>query len=332
MEGTHYSPKLPYSSYDFMYRVFDHWKYPFRVKSLSIGETFPETLHMHDFPQVWYTLSGEHNHYVEDTIYRCVAGSLVIVPPGSGHCFEVKKGCSAELICLQGTHYFFNKISEPYRTSLITALFLPRFSRELKFPLPLFLCFDGEVRRQFEETLVYLSSFNYEATLPNIVSLRRLAGELFSSSSFALSSKQREASERIISSKLMPIMDVLLYINKNLARKLTSEELLKISMMSYSEFFKYFKKITGLTLTEYIGRLRVRRALSYVVYTQYSFEYIADLCGFGDRTYLGKLFRRYHGKTMTEERARQELTKKEYPFTVVTHDSIDRVNLEPDFE
>ena len=330
MEGTYYSPKLPYGSYDFMYRVFDHWKYPFRVKKLFGSETFPETLHMHDFPQVWYTLSGEYNHYVDDTIYRCVPGSLVIVPPGPGHCFQIGSGCTPELICLQGTHFFFDKLPEPYRTCLVTNLFLPRFSRELKLPLPLFLRFDGETRRQFEETLVYLSSFNYASHLPNIVSLRRLAGELFSANSFALSSKQRKASERVISSKLMPIMDVLLYINKNLARKLTSEELLKLSMMSYSEFFKYFKKITGITLTEYIGRLRVRRALSYVAYTQYSFEYIADLCGFGNRTCLGRLFKRYLGNTMTEERARQEITKKEYPLTIVTHDTINKVNLEPD--
>ena len=332
MEGSAYSPKLQYNGYDFMYRVFDHCRYPFRVTRSIKGETLPTALHLHDFPQIWYTLSGNYNHYIEDTVYRCPPGTLIIVPPGTGHCFDIAPEDSAELICLQGTHYFFNKLPEPYRTALITNLFLPRFSSELRFSLPLCLHLCNDERRRFENALIYLATFDYTVQLPNIISLRRITGELFSEGHFFHSDAQREKAGRIISSKLLPIMDVLLYINKNLARKITSEELLKLSMMSYSEFFKYFKKITGVTLTEYIGRLRVRRALSYVAYTQYSFDYIADLCGFGDRTYLGKLFKRYHGITMTEERSRQETTKKEYPFTVITHNFINRVNLEPDFE
>ena len=332
MDKDFYSPKLPLGSYDFMYRVFYHYQYPFNAGLLKCSPSTSDKLHLHDFPQIWYCVSGEYRHYIENVLYSCKPGSLLIIPPGTGHAFDTAPEKTPKLICLQGSHFFFNKLPEPYRTNLITNIFLPSFSKELGFSIPLAHQLDGNIRDEFESVLLHLSDYDYQRSIPNISHLRLLVGKLFSLPQFEICGKERNKAQRLIESKLDPLMNVLLYINKNFAEKISSEELIKISMMSYSEFFKYFKKLTGVTFTEYIGRLRVRRALSYVARTQYSFEYIADLCGFGDRTYLAKLFKKYHGITMTEERARQEITKKEYPFSVFSHDSINRVNLECDYE
>lgn len=332
MEVCEYSPVLPYGKIDFSFRVFTFSHYPFFVKKNTLSHEKPTELHLHDFPQIWYCVRGTYKHYIKNKVAVCGEGSLVVIPPGTGHAFEMENGSSAELICIQGTFFFFKKLPEPLRTKLLTGLFLQNFGAELGIIPSFFYELCGDEKARFDDILGNLSKIDYHESISNIASVRKQIGELFSLASFELSKKQQKTASRIIETKLEPIMNVILYINKNFDKKVTSDDFIKVSAMCYSDFFKYFKKIAGVTYTAYLHMLRLRRALLYVAFTQYSFEYIATICGFTDRTYFGKLFKKYYARTLSDERAKQPLTKQEFPFLHITHESLHKLNMEYETE
>ena len=327
MDGKPYSPKMSCGLTDFSFRVFMYYHYPFFVRRSIHTACKDSELHRHDFPQLWYCSRGKYLHYVEDKVYSCGEGSLIIIPPGVAHSFEVSKGQSAELFCIQGTFFFFNKLSELLRTNALTSMFLQNFSKELGFEVKNAVSFRGDDRRIFENALIELSKFNYECAIPDITQVRKRIEELFSLDFFSFDEKRKKRAEWVIRTKLEPIFNALLYINQNFNENITSKQLVKISAMSYSDFFKYFKKVTGVTFSIYLQMLRLRRALLYLAFTKYSFDYIATLCGFSNGTYFGRLFKKYYKRTPREERARQKYTKESNPFIHVTHNSIAQLNI-----
>ena len=228
MEGELYSPQMSCGLTDFSFRVFMYYHYPFFVRKSIHTACKASELHRHDFPQLWYCSQGEYLHYVEDEVYRCGEGSLVIISPGVAHSFEVPEGQSAELFCIQGTFFFFNELSLSLRTNMLTSLFLQNFSKELGFEVKNAATFRGEERQIFERALVELSKFNYERVIPNMTQVRKRVEELFSLDFFKLDEERKKRADRIIGTKLEPISDALLYINRNFNKSITSEQLVKV--------------------------------------------------------------------------------------------------------
>ncbi len=328
MENKGFDYKYESKEMDFAYRVFSKCAYPFSVSSKIFPDCRATFLHRHDFVQCWYCLEGEYIHYVENREYHCKSGSLVIIPPGIGHSFDIKASSNTRIVTIESTLFFFDSVPEPARTKAITNLFLLGFSAELCLSPKFYIQFEGEERDRFENVLSHLLKFDYSKNLPNILSIRKRFCEIFNLPSFSLSEKQLKTAEKLINTKLSPIMNTVLYMNKNFGAKIGCETLCSVSAMCYSDFFKYFKRILGITYTKYLRMLRIQRAKSFVAFSRYSFDYIADVCGLGDRTYLSRLYKKYLGYTMQEERARQKTTMQKYPLMTATHDSLDKLNLE----
>ena len=326
------SPITEYYSMEFAFarRMFDKCKYPLCITKKLYDDHSGNKLQRHDFVQAWYSLEGEYTHFVGDKVYHCKPGSFVVVPPGVGHNFNIRKEDNVVLICIEATAFFFRSVPEELRTDAIANLFLHSFEKELKFTPSVFTELQGEERTAFENTLLQLAKYDYSKTLPNILPIRKRLCEAFSRPPFALSEKQKAQAEKIIKTKLFLIMEAVLYMNKNFGSKIDSETLCSISAMCYSDFFKYFKTVCGVPFTQYLRQLRVQMAKYFIVFSRYSLDYIANICGLCDRTYMSKLYTKYFEYTIREERARQEKNRKAFPFMLATHDSIDKLNLEFD--
>ncbi|MBE6911368.1 MAG: AraC family transcriptional regulator [Ruminococcaceae bacterium] len=327
-----FAPLSEYFPMEFAFarRVFDIYKYPFCIVAKPFGEHNGLKLQRHDFVQAWYCVEGEYIHFVGDKVYYCKEGSFVVVPPGVGHNFIIRKEDHVVLACIEATAFFFRSAPEELRPDAMAALFLHSFAKDLKYQPSFFVELSEDERKVFESTLLRLAKYDYSKTLPNILHIRKKLCELFHLPSFALSEKQRTQTEKIIKTKLFPIMDAVLYMNKNFGSRIDSEELCSVSAMCYSDFFKYFKIVCGTTFTLYLRQLRVQMAKYFIVFSRYSLDYIADICGLCDRTYMSKLFTKYFGYTIREERTRQEKNRHDYPFFLADHDTVERLNLEFD--
>lgn len=94
----------------------------------------------------------------------------------------------------------------------------------------------------------------------------------------------------------------MVYINQHLQEEITLEELSQIAGMSKTYFSTIFKKVTGVTVWDYITNIRVERAVSYLVTKRekYNISEISELCGFHNAANFNKTFKKKTGMTPSE--------------------------------
>lgn len=94
---------------------------------------------------------------------------------------------------------------------------------------------------------------------------------------------------------LTKIENALSYIESHYKEKISVKEIAGNSFMEYTYFSRIFKKITGLSCTEYINSFRVNKAESLIISTGKSISEISDLVGFDNVSYFIKQFKHYKG-------------------------------------
>ena len=311
-----------------MFYVFSASRHPVAVRYVKYTKHFFGGYHHHDFPQVWYCVSGSYVHAVGDDEFNCGPGSVVIAPPGVFHSYEVSGEEPVELICLEGTFFFFDKMQVTGRINVIANMFCRQFSAELGFTTPTFVTLSSDEKSRSDEILLSLCENNFKTGVSNIKDVNKKIAEFFSLPPFALNEAQQKKAEHFIRNKLSPMMDAISYMNKNYAEKIHREDLIRISTLCQTEFFRLMKKITGTTYALYLQMVRLRRAQIMITFSTFSFSYIADKCGFGSRSYLGRLFKEYYGLTMHEERKNRNKLVKRYPTMIMTHEFWEKTNIE----
>ena len=94
------------------------------------------------------------------------------------------------------------------------------------------------------------------------------------------------------------------HIVKNLARKISLEEIAKISGFSAPYFSSIFKEEMGENFSSYLNRLRVEKASALLTNTNFSLSKIGRSCGFEDQSWFSKTFKYYTGLSPGKYRSR----------------------------
>ncbi|MDR0405418.1 MAG: AraC family transcriptional regulator [Clostridiales bacterium] len=92
-------------------------------------------------------------------------------------------------------------------------------------------------------------------------------------------------------------VEVLEYIEKNLDKKLSIDELAEVCKMSKFHFIRRFKKVYSETPYGYITRVKVNRAKTLLSSTDRTVDKIAVLVGFNDTNTFIRAFKKYTGET-----------------------------------
>ena len=106
------------------------------------------------------------------------------------------------------------------------------------------------------------------------------------------------------SEKLIHIEAALNYIDKNIEKPMTLDELAQKAGMSRTYFSSVFKKLNGLTPWEYIGLKRIEKAKHMLRTTSKSVLEISMDCGFNNISYFNRLFKRATGLNPVEYKSR----------------------------
>ncbi len=97
---------------------------------------FTQTLHLHDFPQVWYCQKGTYRHTVDGREYLCLPGSVLTVPPGTTHGFQADAG--VQLLYFECSFYLLKALPPASFTAVTAHLFCRAFEDQLRFtPVPI---------------------------------------------------------------------------------------------------------------------------------------------------------------------------------------------------
>lgn len=93
------------------------------------------------------------------------------------------------------------------------------------------------------------------------------------------------------------------FIQSHADEPITLEQVVRHVHVSRFYFCKLFKKTTGMTLTEYISRIRVEKAKSLLVDPSLRISEVVFASGFGSIPQFNNIFKRFAGMPPTEYRA-----------------------------
>lgn len=102
------------------------------------------------------------------------------------------------------------------------------------------------------------------------------------------------------------IETVLLHIEENYQKKLTSQELAKLVNYNYQYFSRFFKENTGYSPIEYINHFRIEKACKQLIHPNLSILEISLNCGFDSCSYFIKKFKEY--KKISPSQYRKTIT------------------------
>jgi len=113
--------------------------------------------------------------------------------------------------------------------------------------------------------------------------------------------------------QLQQISQVQQFLQENLARKVTLEELSHRFHVSASHLSHLFKALTGQSVMEYLFSCRLAAAKNLLTQTDWPVSHIVESCGFTDNSNFSRSFRAAEGLTPSEFRKLLGRHKKNTP-------------------
>jgi len=107
---------------------------------------------------------------------------------------------------------------------------------------------------------------------------------------------------------LKNLNDIVEFINSNLDKKISINELAEISNLSPFHFHRIMKGLLGEPIGNYITRTRVQTAALLIRYTKLEIQEIAHSVGYDKPSSLNKIFKQYYNISPTAYRNNKEST------------------------
>lgn len=313
-----------------MWERFNHTSYPFFVNRFKQNNQTSNELknHFHDYAQIFYLLDGKYTHTVGDVSYEGFPGSFIIIPPGYTHIYEIEDGitCDIVMICIMPS--FFDKPESKSQLPAFCHLFLRNFSAELGFEPMIHHNYESEDREKIESIITKLASYNWLRSINNYNNLKNIFFEMFSSSLFPTPESSAKKVSFFLKNKYLPLIKTIYHMNINYNKIIHREELISMSNICQTEYFRLIKRAFGCTFSNYMQMIRVRRAVQLCSFTTYSLSYIADICGFGDLAYMEKRIKKFNprGALPREMKKNRGTHIKNWPFSIKSRSEYENIS------
>lgn len=269
-------------------RIYKHQstEFPFELAHANDLANNMGAFHWHDFLEITYVLSGKGVYYIEDKKIPVEAGDFLIINNIERHRVQYERetplyetvlhfdaailqtfihdGCN--LFDYNGA-IFHNKLelNDENREQLISIL--------------------DTVVEEFREKKDYyelciISQLTYFISL----ALRYCDVHLLTAP---------ESDSR--SSNIARLENILKYLSAHLDQETTLKSVAKRFFLNPTYFSEYFKKMMGVTFTEYMRELRISRAVQLLEQDNMRIVDIAFACGFSSTSAFYEAFSRVHG-------------------------------------
>ncbi len=232
------------------------------------------------FCRLYQTLSGDGTARHNGKTYRLVPGKLFLIP--SHTIFDVY------------THSQLQQFYVHFKAEFLNGLDIFHFfgcNYEISLTdKPLLKSLSGHLRQ------IYLSSS--PAHIIEIEGIMRIIAAGF------LRSEQFQAGNDRLDG-IMRFQQVLAYMDRNLEKPLTLEELADIEHLQPTYFSNLFSRHMGSPPMQYLNRKRIEKACEMLVTTNIPLCDIAGEIGYNDVYYFGRMFKKYIGISPGVYRKRQ---------------------------
>ena len=96
----------------------------------------------------------------------------------------------------------------------------------------------------------------------------------------------------LIESNNKTISEIVGYINKNYNSEITLESVSELFYISPCHISRTFKKVCGLSFTDYINNVRIKEARKLLHQTDMSISKVAEYTGFNSTTHFNRVFKK----------------------------------------
>lgn len=251
---------------------------------IALGKEWVFNQIQHEFNMLYYMVSGQCQITANDISFIPQAGDLIMLPAktvittsATNECAFIKYYC--HFTATIGGVPLFDLIEVPYRISM---------SDHQTF------------HTQFQSLVQTFSNRTLTATLRAKAILLQLICTYIDSSPTLIFHENDNK-------EMQNISRVLEYIENNLPKKLTVNQLAKQVHYHPRYFIQVFKSMVGLSPMQYIAKLRYERACMLLTYTPLNHHEIAERIGILP-DYFTKFFKHHSGFSPTDYRQRTTQT------------------------
>lgn len=260
-----------------------------------------DTLHWHNYYQIWYTLRGSYKQTIDGVEYHMNPGSIAVIPPFSIHSNDMLEDENLEIICVD---FLVNSLSELWNVNGMSALIGHKSAG---------FYFLGEKIRtvaEFDEQFKVFADEIFSELLNCYQEHKNVPVSLFIKSLFAIfCAMPPDDGESLSRKQLASLNDQLCtmertteYMHENYYLPLTISDMLPIACMSKTPFCSVFKKITGFTFSEYLSRIRCGISGRFLTISEQTLPELAGMTCFANASHLVRAFHKYMHQTPSEYR------------------------------
>ncbi len=266
-------------------------------------------MHSHEFWEISYVFEGRGTHHFENGGTAPIGdGEFVFVSPGTAHCITsqpAEKGSPVRVCNLLMTQEYMDRLAGQLRLARETDEFSMRrmISQSEKFCV-LLKDDSGSVYR-----FMMTAAHEYKH-------FSDCSGEIIDHSAAGLLLYLARLYERTVngetatSTKNERIDELIKYIQSNFGSRITLEYLAEYAHLTPEYLSRYFKKVTGKNLSEFIAEVRIEKAKYRLRTSSWPVSQVCEYCGYGSESNFQKAFRKMVGMSAGEYR--KSFQKKEH--------------------
>ncbi len=259
----------------------------FRLFHLTDQETKEVEYHYHDFDKITIFIKGCVSYMVEGRSYELKPYDIVLVRHNDIHRLTVDNSIPYERIIIYISPNFMNAYkTDSYDLSYCFQKAEEELSNVLRIP-------------SFEKSSLFRSITRFEKSFSD----DGYAAELFRQILFLefmihLNRAARKNHLEFIDTDNCntKILDILQYINENLARDLDIDTISGHFFISKYYMMRLFKQETGYTLGQYISQKRLLLAKELILSGVHGMQACFD-CGFKDYSTFSRAYRKFFGES-----------------------------------
>ena len=267
-------------------------EFPFSIERVS-NDSPPSVRkkhHYHNTYELYYLISGDRYYFIKDKTYHVKRGNLVLVKPYDIHTTSGVSKIGYDRYLIMFKKSFIGELAEGAGLNLFESYDKDIHLIELSYQ-----------EQSFVESLLSAMINEHKSEAPGHTDFLRAAMVQL----LLITARHATAAE-VMTADVVPmnktVSAVAAYIINNYREDITLDSISEQFFISPCYFSRTFKRITGLSFTEYLNGVRVKEAQRLLATTDSSIVEICEAVGYKSTTHFGRSFKSITGMSPTEYR------------------------------
>lgn len=273
-------------------------EFPFQISKVLLNHknSAPDTFHWHSYFEITYVRKGSGNYFVNGREYAMDAGDIIIFNNVEPHGWKLLEDEMELLVMIFSPEFVAEKLSlfdYEYLKPFVErgSNFRNRIGKEEAV--------SHELRKGIRE--IYQEWKDKKDGYPLMIKANVLRILTILIRAYQDETKSSELL-REKKNAMKRLEQAFAYINEHYCEKITLDEVAASVYMSSNYFSSYFRKVTNISFSEYVTRLRISHARELLRDTEQSVMDAATACGFNNISNFYRMYKKYVGKPPREDR------------------------------